>query len=137
MVGTVRISYLDTSSFRGGAEVNVNGEWGAMCNRHYTDHEASVVCRELQCEGGVILVMSMPWHSLYSLLCIGRKVKWPRNVAGSVRMTLHSFNCTGLEGRVKDCSYSGADLLGCHYNEVDTACIPGTYSDHSSCPWAK
>lgn len=65
-----------------------------------------------------------------SNLCfIGRKAKQMRNIAGSV--TLHSFNCTGLETRVKDCSYSGANLLGCQYNEVDTMCIPGIITSKS------
>ena len=53
-MGPVRLRHLEHSSFRGQAQVNVDGQWGVMCDRDYTDQEAQVVCRELQCEGGMI-----------------------------------------------------------------------------------
>jgi len=44
--GQVRLTN-GPSSYEGRVEVCTGGEWGTICNQHWGDQEAQVVCRQL------------------------------------------------------------------------------------------
>ena len=43
--GDIRLG--DSAVFRGRVEVCINGTWGTICDHHWTQQEASVVCAHL------------------------------------------------------------------------------------------
>lgn len=89
---------------RGLLEVYHNGEWGTVCDDHFTEIDAQVACREMGFSGG----------------SVGR---WGGQGAG--RIWLDDVRCSGREQRLGDCPSRGWGTHNCrHTEDVSVSCRP-------------
>ncbi|XP_036418086.1 scavenger receptor cysteine-rich type 1 protein M130-like [Colossoma macropomum] len=95
------VSGIGTCSGR--VEVNVNGQWGTVCNDGWVMTHAESVCRKLGC-GNAISV-----HSSASISKGSGPIQWARNVScsGTEHITTECFqkhNCSHGEDAGVTCS---------------------------------
>jgi len=89
----------------GRLKVNINGTWGTVCDDHFNDAAAGVVCHMLGYG--------------YSGLFIGN-----RYGAGSGQILLDNVHCSGREKNIADCQHSGWGIHDCdHSEDVSVSCI--------------
>uniref|UniRef100_A0A4W5N9Z1 Si:ch73-127m5.1 n=1 Tax=Hucho hucho TaxID=62062 RepID=A0A4W5N9Z1_9TELE len=74
-----------TSSGSGRVEVYLNGQWGAVCDSHWTDRDASVICRQL------------------GLGEIGTALQHSRFGSGSGLFHYERLGCRGDESSISQC----------------------------------
>lgn len=84
----------------GRVEVFVTGpnEWGTVCDDYWDDRDATVVCRSLGYETGV-----MKKHGVF-----GR---------GSGPIWLDNVDCVGTENGIKECRHNGINIQNCNHGE--------------------
>lgn len=84
----------------GRVEVFVTGpnEWGTVCDDYWDDRDATVVCRSLGYETGV-----MKKHGVF-----GR---------GSGPIWLDNVDCAGTENGIKECRHNGINIQNCNHGE--------------------
>lgn len=84
----------------GRVEVFVTGpnEWGTVCDDYWDDRDATVVCRSLGYETGV-----MKKHGVF-----GR---------GSGPIWLDNVDCTGDEAGIQACRHNGINIQNCNHGE--------------------
>ena len=84
----------------GRVEVFVTGpnEWGTVCDDYWDDRDATVVCRSLGYETGV-----MKKHGVFGR---GSGPIWPDNV-----------DCTGDEAGIQECRHNGINIQNCNHGE--------------------
>ncbi|NXX78862.1 NETR protein, partial [Urocolius indicus] len=87
-------------------ELYFNGLWGTICADHWTDWDASVVCRQL---------------GLSEIGTGGKKSQpglWP------VPLHLQAANCHGDEEALLQCGYQEAGAAACSQGIAVVACVP-------------
>ncbi|MEE6488461.1 hypothetical protein FKM82_015234 [Ascaphus truei] len=84
----------------GGVELYFNGLWGSVCDGHWTDWDASVVCRQL------------------GISEIGTAVKSFGFGSRMAPTHLSATNCRGDERALLHCSYSQALSKGCNHGTI-------------------
>ncbi|XP_077981071.1 scavenger receptor cysteine-rich domain-containing protein DMBT1-like [Glandiceps talaboti] len=95
---------------RGRLEIYMNG-WGTVCNHHFTDVDARVVCRQLEYIGGNVTATNV----------YGR---------GSGVILLDDVKCRGNENMLSECSHRGWGLNNCgHGQDVGITCDIPELSD--------
>ncbi|XP_078391186.1 scavenger receptor cysteine-rich type 1 protein M130-like [Cetorhinus maximus] len=90
---------MGLSPCSGRVEVEYNGTWGTVCDDHWGDEEAAVVCRQLGCGGAKVVVNS----SAFGL----KKGK----------IWLDDMNCTGREASLSECAHRQWGESDCSYKE--------------------
>ncbi|XP_019357967.1 PREDICTED: neurotrypsin-like isoform X1 [Gavialis gangeticus] len=90
----------------GRVEFYFSGLWGSICADHWTDWDASVVCRQL---------------GLSEIGTAGKKSHpglWP------LPLHLQSANCRGNEQALLQCGYQKAVSGACHQGSAVAVCVP-------------
>ncbi|XP_028332364.1 neurotrypsin [Gouania willdenowi] len=91
----------------GRVEVYLNGQWGAVCNSHWTDRDASVICRQL------------------GLSDIGAASQRPEFGSGSGLFHYERLSCQGDEKTLSHCRSRRFVTGDCsHGNEAAVVCAP-------------
>ena len=83
----------------GRVEILYRGTWGTVCDDHWDQQDAQVVCREL----GFVGALDAPVRARF-----GR---------GSGRIWLDDVQCIGTENSLKNCRHRGWGLHNCGHNE--------------------
>ncbi|XP_064177105.1 neurotrypsin [Anguilla rostrata] len=100
------------SSTSGRLEVYLNGQWGAVCDTHWTDRDASVICRQL------------------GLGEIGTALQNSHFGAGSGIFHYERLGCRGNEASILQCQSRKFVTSDCnHGNEAGVACAPPEGND--------
>ena len=107
--GFFRVRLVGGSNiFEGRVEVNVNGEWGTVCDDWWGMDDAKVVCRQL----GHGPPTSAPGSARF-----GR---------GSGRILLDDVGCSGTERSLAYCHHLGPNWDNCgHSEDAGVVCSPG------------
>uniref|UniRef100_A0A3Q2P9F2 Neurotrypsin n=1 Tax=Fundulus heteroclitus TaxID=8078 RepID=A0A3Q2P9F2_FUNHE len=102
--GAVRL-VGSSSSDSGRVEVYLNGQWGAVCNSHWTDRDASVICRQL------------------GLRDIGTALQLSQFGSGSGLFHYERLGCRGDEDALSKCRSRTFVTGDCsHGNEAAVVC---------------
>ncbi|XP_041722692.1 neurotrypsin-like isoform X3 [Coregonus clupeaformis] len=89
----------------GRLEVYLNGQWGAVCDTHWTDHDASVICKQL----GLGEIGTALQHSYFG--------------PGSGLFHYERLGCRGNENSLLDCRSRKFVTSDCnHGNEAGVVC---------------
>ena len=92
----------------GRVEVNINNEWGTVCDDSWSTTDAQVVCRQL----GYSSPTSAPGSAHFG--------------QGSGRILLDDVSCTGSETSLASCSHLGVGSHNCgHSEDASVVCSPG------------
>ncbi|XP_042317045.1 neurotrypsin-like isoform X2 [Sceloporus undulatus] len=89
----------------GRVELHFNGLWGSICGDHWTDRDASVVCRQL------------------GLSTIGTAQRESYSTLGPIPVHLQSANCRGDEKTLLQCSYQKMFKI-CIQGAAVANCVP-------------
>uniref|UniRef100_A0A3B3UI76 Neurotrypsin n=1 Tax=Poecilia latipinna TaxID=48699 RepID=A0A3B3UI76_9TELE len=104
--GAVRL-VGSSSSDSGRVEVYLNGQWGAVCNSHWTDRDATVICRQL------------------GLGDIGTGLQLSQFGSGSGLFHYERLGCRGDEDALSKCRSRTFVTGDCsHGNEAAVVCAP-------------
>ncbi|XP_019720817.1 neurotrypsin-like [Hippocampus comes] len=104
--GAVRL-VGDSSSNSGRVEVYLNGQWGAICDSHWSDRDASVICRQV------------------GLSDIGTVLRHSQLASGSGLFHFERLGCRGDENSVSACGSRTFITGDCnHGNEAAVLCAP-------------
>ncbi|KAM6951496.1 neurotrypsin [Aplochiton taeniatus] len=95
------------TSSSGRVEVYLNGQWGAVCDSHWTERDASVICKQL------------------GLGEIGTAVQRSRYPSGSGLFHYERLGCRGDESTLSQCRSRTFVTGDCsHGNEAGVVCAP-------------
>ncbi|XP_035387466.1 neurotrypsin isoform X2 [Electrophorus electricus] len=95
--------------FEGRVEVYHNGKWGTICDDHWDDIDAEVVCRQLGMGG------------------VPKAWAWSHFGQGLGPILLDGVHCTGNELSVEDCSHAPWGEHNCdHMEDAGVSCNPYT-----------
>uniref|UniRef100_A0A8C1ZG82 Neurotrypsin n=1 Tax=Cyprinus carpio TaxID=7962 RepID=A0A8C1ZG82_CYPCA len=113
--GAVRLA--GGSSLKSGRlEVYLNGQWGSVCDTHWTDRDASVVCRQLGLSEIGTALQGIP-----------KAWSWAHFGQGSGPIQLDAVQCTGNELSLDECRHSGWEQHNCdHMEDAGVSCNPYT-----------
>ncbi|XP_060602751.1 scavenger receptor cysteine-rich type 1 protein M130-like [Ruditapes philippinarum] len=98
-------------NFEGTVDVMENGQWGTICDREFTDIDASVVCKQLGFTGG-----SAVKRAYFGQLSSGR-------------IWTDKLGCQGNEQGIWDCKYYGTNWG--HSNTCNKSMDAGVICDHT------
>ena len=92
----------------GRVEVNINNEWGTICDDLWDMSDARVVCQQL----GFGYPASAPGGARFG--------------QGSVRILLDDVSCSGSESSLASCSHLGVGTHNCqHSKDASVVCTQG------------
>ena len=121
--GDIRLG--DSAVLRGRIEVCINGTWGTICDHHWTQEEASVVCSHLGYSPYGIKDRTYVKYFIKLSLCLGAMAtkniylnyEWP--------IGLFELRCSGNEINIWDCSYNTSNGgQYCHqHNDASVFCM--------------
>ena len=108
-IGAWNVRLIGGSNGREGrVEVNINNEWGTICDDSWSTTDARVVCRQL----GLGSPISAPGNARFG--------------QGSGRILLDNVACTGSESNLGSCSHNGVGIHNCgHHEDASVMCSPG------------
>ncbi|XP_075889636.1 neurotrypsin isoform X1 [Nelusetta ayraudi] len=96
-----------SSTGSGRVEVYLNGQWGAVCDSHWTDRDASVICKQL------------------GLSEIGTALRHSQFGSGSGIFHYERLGCRGDEDSLRECRSRTFVTGDCsHGNEAAVVCAP-------------
>lgn len=99
----------------GRVEVNINGEWGTVCDDLWDSVDADVVCRQLGYPGAV---------QEYGGSYFGE---------GTGRIWLDNVECRGLESNIEDCKKNDIGVHNCgHHEDAGVECILSEFKGSTS-----
>ena len=102
--------------YEGRVEVNYQGRRGTVCDDHWDDKDAKVICRMLGYTGGTALQGNRPKQSGYPRHSFG---------AGTGEILLDDVACSGSEQSIFDCGHRGIGVHSCnHLEDAGVRCDP-------------
>ena len=104
-----QVRLVDGPNYASGRlEVYHRGVWGTVCDDHFSQTDAEVVCRQLG-----FIRSSGYWSNAY----FGQ---------GSGPIWLDNVRCTGNESSLAACPHNGLGIHNCgHYEDVGVSCYDG------------
>ena len=97
-----------SNPLEGRVEVNINNEWGTVCDDSWGLSDARVVCRQL----GYGAPISAPGIAHFG--------------QGSGQILLDDVSCTGSESSLASCTHPGRGIHNCgHSEDASVVCNPG------------
>lgn len=95
----------------GRVEIEIDGEWGTICDDGFGDTEADVICRQL----------GFAWAE------VGYQWGGARFGEGTGPIHLDNLRCSGTEHFITDCPHGGIGEHNCqHHEDVSVSCeVPG------------
>ena len=119
--GDIRLG--DGAVLRGRVEVCINGTWGTICDHHWTQQEASVVCSHL---GYSPYGIKYSWCIHYNFnLSLGSMATTNLFYNYDWSIGLYELRCSGNETNIWDCSYNtsyGGQYCG-RYDDASVFCM--------------
>ncbi|KAF4008157.1 hypothetical protein G4228_019799, partial [Cervus hanglu yarkandensis] len=98
----IRLMKNGTSRCEGQVEMNISGQWRALCASHWSLANANVVCRQLGC---------------------GVAISTPNGAEGSDRLWKAQFHCSGTESFLWKCPVTALGVPDCsHGNTASVIC---------------
>uniref|UniRef100_A0AC11BUW4 Uncharacterized protein n=1 Tax=Ovis aries TaxID=9940 RepID=A0AC11BUW4_SHEEP len=98
----VRLVTNGSSQCEGQVEVNISGQWRALCASHWSLANANVVCRQLGC---------------------GVAISTPNGAEGSDQLWKARFHCSGTESFLWKCPVTALGVPDCsHGNRASVIC---------------
>ncbi|PIK47663.1 Deleted in malignant brain tumors 1 protein [Apostichopus japonicus] len=94
---------MEGNSTSGRVEVNLNGQWGTVCDDLWDLTDAEVVCLQLGFGGA----LSAPRYAFFGL--------------GTGEILLDNVECLGSEGNLLECSYESKANCG-HREDAGVVC---------------
>ena len=111
-----------SASSEGRVEIRHNGQWGTVCDDHWTDVDATVVCEQLGFLGSVGFATQggqfghgMCWMTRMYMICLSS--------SGVSTIWMDEVSCTGSESFLSDCPFNGWNNHDCsHYEDAGVIC---------------
>ncbi|XP_043296225.1 antigen WC1.1-like [Cervus canadensis] len=98
----IRLMKNGSSQCEGRVEMNISGQWRALCASHWSLANANVVCRQLGC---------------------GVAISTPNGAEGSDRLWKARFHCSGTESFLWKCPVTALGVPDCsHGNTASVIC---------------
>jgi len=96
------------TDMEGRLEINYNGEWGTVCNDHFTQVDADVVCKQLG-HGYAKKFSTNNW--------------WGSSAQGTGPIWMDEVKCVGTEDALSQCPFAGWGVNDCHhYEDIKVEC---------------
>ncbi|ESO92591.1 hypothetical protein LOTGIDRAFT_216664 [Lottia gigantea] len=103
--GRVRLTngnHLSTGSI----EVNINNNWGSVCDHNWKAANTRVACKQLGYDDGLTA-------------CCSAYGNHPKAI-------IENVNCAGTESRLQDCTHDNPHKSSCYQHNVAVICYKGT-----------
>ncbi|XP_017904018.1 PREDICTED: antigen WC1.1 [Capra hircus] len=103
----VRLMMNGTSQCEGQVEMNISGQWRALCASHWSLANANVVCRQLGC---------------------GVAISTPNGAEGSDQLWKARFHCSGTESFLWTCPVTALGVPDCSHGNTASVICSGNHS---------
>ncbi|KAM9683685.1 uncharacterized protein ACBT57_000731 [Dama dama] len=103
----VRLMKHGTSQCEGRVEMNISGQWRALCASHWSLANANVVCHQLGC---------------------GVAISTPNGAEGSDQLWKARFHCSGAESFLWQCPVTALGVPGCSHGNTASVICSGNHT---------
>ncbi|CAI9166177.1 unnamed protein product [Rangifer tarandus platyrhynchus] len=103
----VQLMKNGTSQCEGRVEMNISGQWRALCASHWSLANANVVCRQLSC---------------------GIAISTPNGAEGSDQLWKARFHCSGTESFLWQCPVTALGVPDCSHGNTASVICSGNYT---------